>query len=174
MLGSLILCAISAPQAASAEANYKRLSNVLAVALPLTAGMWSVASHDKEGLRQLALSETATLAITMGIKYTVDAERPNRRNRDSFPSGHASTAFAAARHLHLRAGPHFGIPSYVVAGLVGYSRVKAREHRMADVIAGAALGIVSSQYLTVRRDDVQWGMAVAPDRLGIHYAFEWQ
>lgn len=58
----------------------------------------------------------------------------------SFPSGHATTAFAAAgvvAALHPRLGP----PVVALAALVAVSRVYLGVHYPADVVAGAVLGL---------------------------------
>ena len=56
----------------------------------------------------------------------------------AFPSGHATAGFTAAVFLS-RADP--GPPWYLIAGLVGFSRVYVRLHHTSDVVAGAALGL---------------------------------
>ena len=56
----------------------------------------------------------------------------------AFPSGHATAGFTTAVFLS-RADP--GPPWYLIAGLVGFSRVYVRLHHGSDVLAGAALGL---------------------------------
>ena len=56
----------------------------------------------------------------------------------AFPSGHATAGFTSAVFLS-RADP--GPPWYLIAGLVGFSRVYVRLHHTSDVLAGAALGL---------------------------------
>ena len=55
----------------------------------------------------------------------------------SFPSGHATAAFAAATMLAGRQRA----PWYVLAALVASSRVYVRMHHASDVIGGAVLGM---------------------------------
>jgi membrane-associated phospholipid phosphatase len=81
------------------------------------------------------------------MKYTIDAERPNGGDH-SFPSGHTSTSFASAEFIRGRYGWSYGIPAYVVASFVGYSRVESKQHHTRDVIAGAVIGIGSSYLFT--------------------------
>ncbi len=56
----------------------------------------------------------------------------------AFPSGHATAGFTTAVFLS-RADP--GPPWYLLAGVVGFSRVYVRLHHTSDVLAGAALGL---------------------------------
>lgn len=89
--------------------------------------------------------------MTHLMKDSVDRARPEAASADvtpavetpgspSFPSGHTSTAFAAAvvvASLH----PRLRWPVLVLAGLVGLSRVYLGVHFTLDVVAGAALGL---------------------------------
>ena len=63
---------------------------------------------------------------------------------DSFPSGHSATAFAAATvlALALRSG-RVTAALFVLAAAVGYSRLYVGVHFPLDVLAGAALGVVT-------------------------------
>lgn len=58
----------------------------------------------------------------------------------SFPSGHATSAFAAAGVVALM-HPRLRAPVLALAGLVAVSRVYLGVHYPSDVLAGAALGI---------------------------------
>jgi undecaprenyl-diphosphatase len=59
----------------------------------------------------------------------------------SFPSGHTATSFACATVLSAYA-PRLRVPLYVLAALIGLSRVYNAMHYPTDVLAGAVLGVL--------------------------------
>jgi membrane-associated phospholipid phosphatase len=64
---------------------------------------------------------------------------------NSFPSGHTSTAFTTALLLSFIIRKKFAVYFFpVIAFLVGYSRVYLAQHFVTDVVAGSAIGIISS------------------------------
>jgi membrane-associated phospholipid phosphatase len=79
-------------------------------------------------------------ALCYGLKEVIRSPRPdNEKELDSFPSCHATTAFAVARvqsHYH----PDYAILWYSGAALIGYSRLDLNRHRFIDVLVGAGLG----------------------------------
>lgn len=85
-------------------------------------------------------------------------------DRQSFPSGHTSTAFAAAaavtseiRRLHPKALPYVATAMYGGATLVGLSRMYHNKHWASDVALGAAIGTFSGlkvvRYSHAHRDN---------------------
>lgn len=79
---------------------------------------------------------------TYALKTVAGRKRPGTsQNRQSWPSGHTSTAFATASSLHLAYGWKAGVPSYMVAGGVALSRLADDKHWFSDTLAGAAVGI---------------------------------
>jgi undecaprenyl-diphosphatase len=85
------------------------------------------------------------------LKLWVDRDRPPLADPDpeplvrlpatgSFPSGHATVAFACATALAL-AVPRLALPLFVLAALVAWSRVYVGVHYPLDVLAGAVLGV---------------------------------
>ncbi|HXH87742.1 MAG TPA: phosphatase PAP2 family protein [Gaiellaceae bacterium] len=58
----------------------------------------------------------------------------------SFPSGHATVAFACATALAL-AVPRLRWPLFTLAALIAFSRVYVGVHYPLDVLAGAVLGV---------------------------------
>src|SRR6266545_2659717 len=88
---------------------------------------------------------------TTAIKYPTHRRRPNDGNYLSFPSGHASNAFAWATVAAHHYGWKLGLPSYLLAGAIGVGRMEKDEHWLTDVLAGATLGILVGRTV-VRRD----------------------
>ena len=91
----------------------------------------------------LLLAVGRTELATYSLKYSIDSERPNGGGQ-SFPSGHTSIAFAGAEFMRKQYGWKWGVPSYLAASYVGWSRVETRNHWASDVFAGAAIGILSN------------------------------
>lgn len=86
---------------------------------------------------------TATL-ITEALKRLVREKRPDSDERTSFPSGHATAAFAVATmqaHFH----PNQAIFWYLGATTIAVSRVKLHRHYTHDVLAGAAIGFLTAR-----------------------------
>jgi undecaprenyl-diphosphatase len=59
----------------------------------------------------------------------------------SFPSGHATAAFACATVIAWRA-PRLAFPAFVLAGAIAWSRVYVGVHWPLDVLGGAVLGVL--------------------------------
>jgi membrane-associated phospholipid phosphatase len=74
------------------------------------------------------------------LKYSVRQERPDSTQRNSFPSGHTTTAFAFAAVVGEEHGWRWGVPAYALATLVGWSRMNDNKHYLHDVLAGATIG----------------------------------
>lgn len=127
-------------------------------------GDHSLVWHLLGGLRGLApghrTEEAVRLSATMGVESALvngPVKSLFRRRRpavdagphphavrtpltSSFPSGHASAAFAAAAVLTDGAGMVARVAVYAAAGVISASRVHVRMHHASDVVAGALLG----------------------------------
>ena len=104
----------------------------------------------------------ATTALTTNfvaslLKYVVQRDRPPTVVLDpeplvgvpstsSFPSGHTSTSFACA-YVISRLAPRLTVYVFVLAALIGFSRVYVGVHYPLDVLAGAVLGLVVAKAL---------------------------
>lgn len=119
------------------------------VLIPAAAAGVTLVQKDCKGTKQLFASLLAAAVVTEGLKTVVHERRPDGGDH-SFPSGHASISFAGATFLQVRYGWSYGIPAFLAAAFVGYSRVEADEHWTKDVLGGAAIGIVSGWIFTSR------------------------
>ena len=130
----------------------------VAIATPLSLfaiGYYHYLPKGKENAYSAAGGLALNTLLTFGLKYAINRERPFVDNPDifkkthagsySFPSGHTSTAFAAATSLAL-AYPKWYVaaPTFAWASAVGYSRLHLGVHYPSDVLAGAIIGTLSS------------------------------
>lgn len=74
------------------------------------------------------------------LKYSVREKRPDSSAKNSFPSGHTTTAFAFASVVQEKHGLQYGVPAYALATFVGFSRINDNKHYLFDVIAGGLVG----------------------------------
>lgn len=147
--------------------------DVLQLAIPLTALAATYSMDDPDGRVALLKSYGTTFVLTHALKRAVDKERPDGSDRLSFPSGHTSSAFSGASFLAKRYGWDVGVPAYLAASFVGYSRVHADKHDGWDVVAGATLAITINEWLVSGVDDVSFGLAPTENgfqlALGLRY-----
>jgi membrane-associated phospholipid phosphatase len=117
---------------------------------------------DNEEARRLAVDAGEALVISGGIfvsplKEVIGRSRPNAGNGPwqfhpfsgaaSMPSGHSTTAFtlASALSTHFYDTPAAAIPSYGIATVVAFTRVRGSAHFVSDVVIGALIGTVSGR-----------------------------
>src|SRR6476646_1593453 len=128
----------------SNAASYSRLWLGVAAVLAVLGG--------RRG-RRAALEGVLAIGVTsatvnLGMKPLAQRERPDRAGHavfaarrvsmpesDSFPSGHAASAYAVGRHL-----PELAVPIRLLAGGVAYSRVHIGVHYPGDVVIGSIVG----------------------------------
>lgn len=80
-------------------------------------------------------------------------------NHDSFPSGHATEAFAVASVIAARSrGWPIPVIAYAAAALVAMDRVNNRDHFASDVVAGAFLGTAVGRFLVRRHGEEKSGV----------------
>ena len=79
----------------------------------------------------------------------------------SFPSGHSSSSFAAATVIFIK-NKKFGIPAFVIAFLIAFSRLYNYVHFPSDVICGSLLGVVCAFIIVVvfRRTGIEKKLSV--------------
>jgi hypothetical protein len=111
-------------------------------------------------------AQLVSAAVTQATKFVVQRTRPDGEAR-SFPSGHASAAFATAAVLHRHYGRKVSLPAYAIAVYTSASRLQANSHYASDVIAGAALGIAIGRTATIDVGRHRLQIAPAPVSGGI-------
>ncbi len=79
-----------------AKSTTESIGDVFSIAIPASAYVTALYLNDKDGQIQFYKSFGTTMATTYVLKYTVREKRPDSNNKDSFPSGHTSSAFAGA------------------------------------------------------------------------------
>lgn len=95
-----------------------------------------------------ASSQLIATAIVTPSKNWIGEMRPDGSNYKSFPSGHAATAFSTAhfmfREYHDR-NLLWSLSGYPFAIFTGVYRVINNKHWVTDVVAGAGVGILSTE-----------------------------
>ena len=82
------------------------------------------------------------------LKAMINEERPDHSDNNSFPSGHAAMAFAAARSIDKEFRKDcvwIPIAGYAAATAIGAERVLSNRHHWYDVVAGAGLGLGAAE-----------------------------
>lgn len=130
------------------ESFTERSGDVLQIVMPIGAGVVSVLdkSEDQPWL-QFGLTFGSTWLTTHALKRAINKERPNGGDF-SLPSGHSAAAFSSAAFVQKRYGWKYGLPGYVLASYVGWTRIDANKHDVWDVLAGAFVGTVAAQIFT--------------------------
>lgn len=118
--------------------------------------------------------------IAQGLKKVFHAPRPKaiisydmyqhfienitHSGNNSFPSGHTTSAFALATVLCLYAkNRYLQLLYFIMALLVGYSRIYLGQHFLPDVVVGMMIGmgvgvivfIISNRILSIKRKQVE-------------------
>lgn len=126
----------------------QKIGDVILFALPAATLGTSLIKGDNKGAWQFTKGLLLTEAVTFGLKFSVNKQRPDMSNDNAFPSGHTSTVFHSAGYIHRRYGFKYSIPAYAIAGFTAASRIDSKKHDILDVIAGAAIGLGSNLLFT--------------------------
>jgi undecaprenyl-diphosphatase len=100
----------------------------------------------------VAAADLVAQLLSLGLRDWIDRRRPSLvypeprplvhvPHSGSFPSGHATAAFACATVIAWQA-PRLAFPAFVLAGAIAWSRVYDGVHWPLDVVGGAALGLL--------------------------------
>ncbi len=142
----LVLGLVSAPINADtfADAASRSLGPLVVV------GELSLLSDGQAGKAEAlqgAKALVVTAVLTEAIKRIIREKRPNSNELTSFPSGHASVAFAMATVV-ADYQPEYKWLAYGAAATISWSRVEVGAHHWQDVVAGAALGYAVAKRYT--------------------------
>ena len=118
--------------------NKKKLSLYLIISIIPVVAMWALSEF---GLKNLFDRPRPYIEIE-GFQALMDSLNYSYPSGASFPSNHALVSFAAAfivSNYDKKLAPY----AYVLASLVGLSRIILGAHYFSDVIAGMGFGILS-------------------------------
>lgn len=126
-------------------------------------------TYRRQGLVLLAVLAITFLVGDVVLKNWIQRPRPFQEmpvellipppESFSFPSGHTSSSFAAASVIY-RIRKSWGIAAFILAVLIGFSRLFLFVHYPTDVLAGAVLGLLVGNLMCFcigKRKGWKWG-----------------
>lgn len=128
--------------------NYMQLAPVAVMLGLKAAGVESRSSWKRMAVSD-AISAVMMAGVAQGLKHTTNVTRPDGSDNHSFPSGHTATAFMAATMLSKEYGhisPWISAGAYATATATGLMRVANNKHWLSDVMVGAGIGILSTEF----------------------------
>ena len=136
------------------KSEYEKAGDIIQIALPATA-FTSQLFLDKSNSEVITFIKSmgASFVVTHSIKRVVNKERPNGGDF-SFPSGHTSAAFTGAAFIEHKYGLKYGLPAYILASYVGWSRVYAKKHDYIDVLGGIIVGVGCVELFTTKKKKI--------------------
>jgi membrane-associated phospholipid phosphatase len=136
------------PASERAVAAFSALGEHAAIWLSFGAGAATFSTGDERRRWRAATSTVAfSYLLNTALKFVIARPRPQLEDLPplvptptelSFPSAHATTAFAAAALFSAAGAP--AVPLYALAGALAASRVWLGVHYPSDVVGGALLG----------------------------------
>jgi membrane-associated phospholipid phosphatase len=168
----VLMWAYGNPHGSVALGQVDDLSYATFVAIPFGLGIYGAASNgDLRPSVRVAVSQVISTGLVLVLKRSQARPRPFRsgmvlrrgsaldslvltRDNGSFPSGHATLAFAAATSLSLSIDLWYvTLPTYAWATTVAWARLRQGVHYPSDVLAGAALGFTTAALVHVLMPD---------------------
>ncbi len=165
--------------------DYAQFGGIMAGGVFAVTGWTTRDDHEKQVSWDLIESFLLANAITGTFKIALGRRRPNATDdpfelrpvnvNSSFPSGHTTSAFAAATTLsEYYPTWQVVVPAYAAASAVAASRLYANQHWGSDVVGGALVGIGASHALYKRhhqRTESSWDFRLGPDGFAISRKF---
>ena len=138
--------------------------------VPILAGVYAASLWTQDPkLHEFSVSTFSAYGlnaiITVSLKGITNTTRPTTQFENGhygFPSYHASSTFTIAASLDEFYGWKVGVPAYVLAGLVSWSRIDQREHDLSDVLFGAVLGVVVGKTVSAAHLERQLNVKISP------------
>ena len=129
------------------------IDEVFPVAIPASAYILNWCGvHGKHNFIDRTVILGTSFALTIGsthlLKQTIHTPRPDGDGTDAFPSRHTALAFAGAEFLRQEfkdQSAWYGVAGYTFAAATGFLRIYNDRHWTSDVLAGAGIGILSTQ-----------------------------
>jgi hypothetical protein len=125
-------------------------SESFVVQIPLIAGIYGAGLYyQDEDLHELGLTMFAAFKFSvigsLALQYATGTHRSdgglfNAFGDSGFPATPVATGFALAAVIDERYGWRGGVPAYLTAGLIGWSEIDQNQHKVSEVVFGAALG----------------------------------
>jgi len=165
--------------------TYETFATILLTPSGNDALDWTFAKA--KGFAVESSASSLTGLATGQLKKAVGRERPDESDNESFPSGHTSIAFSAARLSNrnldsIELSPwlrnSFKAANLAMATATGWDRVEAGRHFPSDVLAGAALGnflttFIHDAFLNLPEDS-SMGFFIEPSPRGVTAAVSWE
>ena len=162
------------------DANFDDYMRCSPAALLLGLKLGGVKSRSSWGrmLVSDAFSGVLMYGISEGLKRTVGVPRPNGVNDKSFPSGHTAMAFMFAAMVDKEYGathPYISLIGYSLATYTAVSRIINFKHQTGDVLAGAGIGIMSTElgYLLADLIFKDRGLSYISDKTFVYNSPNW-
>ncbi len=125
---------------------------ILIMSMYVTMCYGQVVNTEGHDWTRFVVNTGVSVGMSYGVKTVLKAvikeERPDHSDMQSFPSGHAAMAFAAARSIDKefrRDNIWIPIAGYAAATAIGIERVVSDRHHWYDVVAGAGVGIAATE-----------------------------
>jgi membrane-associated phospholipid phosphatase len=118
----------------------------------LVHGLTLAGVRGRHGLKGQAIiylsSQCISTLLVVPLKHATRERRPDARNSLSFPSGHTATAFSSAHFMFREYRDNrfwLSLSGYPFAIFTGVYRMLNDRHWAGDVVAGAGIGVLSTE-----------------------------
>ncbi len=140
------------------KTNIEKSGDIIQIGLPVAAFTSQyVFKNSQTNAVQFIKSMGASFVITHSLKILINKERPNGGDY-AFPSGHTSAAFTGAAFIEEKYGLKYGVPAYILAAYVGWSRVYAKKHDYIDVLGGILVGVGSVNLFSKKNEEISFNI----------------